>query len=165
MVVAIAGGLTCALTGWHAYQHELRGLHRAAAPGPISVQVNGGDRRVIYYEGPRGSIAFAATDISITNAEGTPTRARLYTDDARYDVPGQPGQVGRAIAWFNPPAAGSYAVTTSKASSGAVIAVGSDVRLRAVPSLIGGGIVFLTGIALGTLAIGITAARRRHEAR
>lgn len=160
---AIVVGVIWALSGWHAYQHDLRRLHRAAAPGPVAVQLSTGGRQVIYYEGPRGSAPFAAADISISDPAGVRVSPHTYSGDARYDVPGQHGQVGRAVASFTPLAAGTYTIRTSTAPSGAALAVGPDVRWRAIPDLVGGLIVIVAGAAGGTVTIALTAARRRRD--
>jgi hypothetical protein len=70
-----------------------------------------------------------------------------YEGDIRYDVPDEPGRIGRAVATFEADARGDYSIEISgQRSSTAVVSVGGDAARAALPSILG---------ALGLLSLSV----------
>ena len=87
-----------------------------------------------------------------------------YRGDLRYDMPGESGRVGKAIASFRAAAAGDYQISAAPdIGAGGTVAVGGDVLWDVVPHIAGAAAVFLAGVAAGGTLIIVSAVRREQE--
>ena len=133
-------------------------------PGTATVHVAQAAARVLYFEGPRTAPS-GQLGIQVTGPAGNPMMVSAYHGDLRYDVPGESGRVGTAIASFQVAAAGDYQISAGPGTGAAgTIAIGGDVLWDAVPHIAGAAAVFLAGVAAGGTLIIVTAVRQSGRA-
>jgi len=159
IAAGLIGAIVWAALGWLGLMHHVDGFQRTAVPGTATVRVNTTATRVLYFEAARHIPAFSASDVIVTGPDDSNVPVVSYPRDLRYDVPGDSGRVGSAVASFRPTVPGSYHITVSGGSVG-TLALGDDVVWNAVPHVIGAGAVFLIGVGLGVTLIVTTAIRR-----
>ena len=144
--------------------NQVNGFQRMTVPGTATVHVAQAATRVLYFEGPRTAPPSGQLGIQVTGPAGSPVVVSAYRADLRYDVPGESGRAGKAIASFHAAAAGDYQISagpgTSAGGGGGTIAVGGDVLWDVVPHIAGAAAVFLAGVAAGGALIIVTAVRR-----
>ncbi len=80
----------------------------------------------------------------------------------RYAVPGRPGCVGMMVGRFRAGVPGRYRMWVNQSDPAATIAVGNDINLRVLPSLVGAGAVLIL-TAAGALGLVITTWYRRSR--
>ena len=141
--------------------NQVNGFQRMTVPGTATVHVAQAATRVLYFEGPRTAPPSGQLGIQVTGPAGNPVVVSAYRADLRYDVPGESGRAGKAIASFQAAAAGDYQISAGPGTSAAgTIAVGGDVLWDVVPHIAGAAAVFLAGVAAGGALIIVTAVRR-----
>lgn len=142
--------------------NQVNGFQRMTVPGTATVQVTQPATRVLYLEGPRAAAPAGQLGIRVTGPAGSAVAVAAYHGDLRYDVPGESGRVGKAIASFRAAAAGDYRISagTATAGTGGTLAVGDDVMWDVVPHIAGAAAVFLVGVGAGLTLIIITGVRR-----
>ena len=108
--------------------------------------------KVLYLEAsPRTPVP--AIRFRVVDPSGRTVAVRTYEGDLRYDVPEEPGRIGRAAATFEPRVEGVYSVDVIGTNTeGASVAIGDDVARPSVPSILGA--LFLLSIsAVGGAAL------------
>ncbi|MGB7981145.1 MAG: hypothetical protein WCF36_10190 [Candidatus Nanopelagicales bacterium] len=173
LVGVTAAGLW-AVTGFLDQVQRPEEFARTEVPGVMSVEIGQAGSHVIYLEGTEPA-PFAAADLTVLDPQGVPVGVHPYSLDLRYDVPGEPGRLGTAIARFDADRTGTYQVGAQTGmadadvpESGArmTLAVGDDLapgvlRTVAVPTVIGV-LALLAGIGLA-LATWIDDERRKQS--
>jgi hypothetical protein len=101
--------------------------------------------KVLYVEAARRTpvptVRFAVVDPS-----GHAVPVQTYGGDLRYDVPDEPGRIGRAMATFEAGIAGAYSIEViGPKTDGAIVAIGDDVARPSVPQILGA--LFLLSIS------------------
>jgi len=133
------------------------GFQRIATPGDGTVELDGGDVRVVYAEG--GLRPPAPGDIRVAGPDGAPVAVRPYDGDLRYDVPASDGDaVGTAVATFTATDDGRYAVG-SRTYTG-TLAVGRDLAPGAVRAVVLPALLGLASLVAGLVLAVRTATRR-----
>lgn len=163
--IGVVGAIVWVALGWLGLMHHVDTFPRMSVPGATTVHLNADTEQVLYTEHRRGAADITATDIRVTGPSGQSIPVRSYTHDLRYDVPGDAGRVGRAVATFRSTAAGGYTVSVSVSAPAGTVAIGDDIVWDAVPHVIGAGALFLVGVGAGTALIGVTAVRRGRARR
>jgi hypothetical protein len=131
-VAAISWGATTYLD----MVDDLAALRRVTIPSTQVVVLDAGTQ-VVSVENDRQA---AASDLRFTVVapDGVTVRVDPYEGDLRYDVPGEAGRVGRAVATFDTVSAGRYTVRVDgPVTSDAVVAIGEDAPRAALPSILG----------------------------
>ena len=114
--------------------NQVNGFQRMAVPGTATVHVAQAATRVLYFEEPRTAPPSGQLSIQVTGPEGHPVAVSPYHGDLRYDVPGESGQAGKAIASFRAAAAGDYQISAGPGTgAGGTIAIGGDVLWAGKP--------------------------------
>lgn len=136
---------------------------RAAAPGPLHVDLTRPGLHVVYVEAAsddvaRATVVVIATSVTVLDPAGSQVPVRPYRKDLTYH---HGGAVGKAVAVFDAPEAGTYRLTTIDAPGipPMALAVGDDlapgvVRAIALPAL-----TALATLVLATL-LAVATARR-----
>ena len=116
--------------------------------GPPSTQVSvtlDAGTNVLYVEAARRT---PPPDIrfTIVDPSGRTVAVRTYEGDLRYDVPDEPGRIGRAVATFEANVEGVYSIDVIGPSiDGAIVAIGDDVAQPSVLAILGA--LFLLSIS------------------
>ena len=141
--------------------NQVNGFQRQTVPGTATVRVARAATRVLYFEGTRTAPPSGQLSIQVTGPAGNQVVVSAYHGDLRYDVPGEPGRVGKTIASFQAAAAGDDHISAGPGTgAGGTVAIGGDVRWDVVPHIAGAAAVFLAGAAAGGALIIVTAVRR-----
>jgi len=143
---------------------------RADVPGAVSVVLTQVGPHVVYYEGRDAGAggddvaALAASQLVVTGAGGAAVDLRPYTLDLRYDVPGQTGAIGTAIAVFDADRTGPYTVETraTVADPDARLAVGDDLAPATVRAVVLPALAALLSI-LAAIAVSAQTWNRRNR--
>jgi hypothetical protein len=159
---AFLGAAVWVVLAFFGFMNQVNGFQRMTVPGTATVQVTQAATRVLYFEGPRTAAPVGQLGIRVTGPGGNAVPVAAYRGDLRYDVPGESGQVGKAIASFHAAAAGDYRISADTATTGTAgtLAVGDDVMWNVAPHIAGAAAVFLIGVGAGLTLIIITGARR-----
>ena len=168
VLVAVVGMTTATIWGVTGVLDQIQrpeGFARADIASSVSVTLTQVGTHVIYYEG-HDLTAVSADQLSVVDAAQKPVAVRPYGLDLRYDVPGQPGALGTAIAVFDANRTGPFVIRTDEKvqDAQAQLAVGDDlapglVRAIAIPGLA----ALLSLIAAITLAAGTWSRRERRS--
>jgi hypothetical protein len=143
VLVAVVGVTTAAIWGITGVLDQVQkpeGFARADIPNSVSLTLTQVGPHVIYYEGPDPS-AVSADQLTVLDAARRSVPVRPYGLDLRYDVPGEPGTLGNAIAVFDADRTGSFVIRTDAAvDAHGQLAFGDDlapgmVRAMAIPGL------------------------------
>ena len=138
---------------------------RISVPGTATVRLDGSVGRTIYVEGV-GSVPLAALDLRVTDPDGNQIPVRAYALDMRYDVPGSPGVVGRAVGTFRTTVSGPYTITSAMdAPPGTMLAVGDSFVSGIVGYAIGAFALLLLTLAGASTLVIATAVRRSRGRR
>ena len=138
---------------------DLAALRRVTIPSTQVVVLDAGTQ-VVSVENNRQP---AASDLRFTvvGPDGIAVRVDPYDGDLRYDVPDQPGRVGRGVATFEAATAARYTVRVDgRATSGAVVAIGEDAARAALPSFLGALGLMSASIVGGVVVLALSVARR-----
>ena len=147
------------LAGARRRASRVGGLVAAACIGPATVPMALAAARVLYFEVPRAAAPPGWPGAGVTGPAGNPVVSACH-GDLRYDVPGECGRAGTAIASFQASVAGDFHISaTPGAGAGGTAAAGGDVLWYAVAHIAGAGVVFLVRAGTGTALIIITAVR------
>jgi len=168
ILVAVVGVTTAAVwgvTGVLDQVQQPQGFARADISAGVSLTLTQVGPHVIYYEG-HDPAAVSANQLTVLDAAQRAVPVRPYRLDLRYDVPGQPGALGTAIAVFDANRTGPFVIRTDATvqDAQAQLAVGDDlapglVRAIAIPGLA----ALLSLIAAITLAAGTWSRRERRS--
>ena len=165
IAVAVIGTIVWAVLAWIGLNHRIDGFPRITVPGTAAVHVSDTSTRVLYYETSRGITPIPATAIRVTDAAGHAVPVSAYSLDVRYDVPGNLGRVGNAVASFHA-TGGKYTITTVVTANPGTLTIGDDIVQGAIPHVIAAGLLLIVGAGGGLTLIVVTAARRSsHPAR
>jgi hypothetical protein len=142
--VAISWGLATYL----GMLDRISAFERVPIPSSLVTAISEPVTKVLYVEAARRTpvptVRFAVVDPS-----GHAVSVQTYGRDLRYDVPDEPGRIGRAVATFEAGIAGEYSIEViGPKTEGAIVAMGDDVARPSVPRILGA--LFLLSIsALG----------------
>jgi hypothetical protein len=159
IALAVIGTILWAALAWIGLNHRIDGFPRITVPGTAAVHISDTSTRVLYYETARGITPIPATAIRVTDAAAHVVPVSGYSLDVRYDVPGNPGRVGYAVASFHA-IGGNYTITTVATANPGTLTIGDDIMQDAIPHIIGAGLLLVVGVGGGLTLIIITAARR-----
>ena len=161
VAAACVGAAAWVALAFFGLMNQVNDFQRMTVPGTATVQVAQAATRVLYYEGPRAASQPGQLSIAVTGPAGQVVAVTAYHGDLRYDVPGESGRVGKAIASFQAAAAGDYRIRAGTGSgAGGTLAIGEDALWDMVPHIAGAAAVFLAGVGAGSALIIVTAARR-----
>lgn len=163
---AVIGAVVWIVIAFFDYQHHIDQFPRMTAPGSATVQLTDTSTRVLYYENARGTATptLAQLGLAVTGPDATAVAVTPYTGDLRYDVPGDNGRIGRAVAEFHPTQPGAYQITSSP-TTGVVgsLAVGNDIVWDIAPHAIGAAALFLVVGGAGVTLLIVTGVRRSRR--
>lgn len=164
---AVIGAVIWVVVAFFEYQQQVDRFPRMTVPGVATVQVTDTSTRVLYYENTRGTTtpSFSQLAVTVTDSSGAPVTVGGYSGDLRYDVPGENGRVGRAVAEFHPNQPGIYQVRSTATDVTGTLAVGSDILWDIAPHAIGAAALFLLGGATGVTVLIVTGVRRANARR
>jgi len=101
--------------------------------------------KVFYVETARRT-PVPAVRFAVLDPSGRAVEVWTYEGDLRYDVPDEPGRIGRAVATFEANAEGVYSIDViGPSTEGAIVAIGDDVARPSVPQILGA--LFLLSIS------------------
>jgi hypothetical protein len=101
--------------------------------------------KVLYVEAARRT-PLPDVRFTVVDPSGRTVAVRTYEGDLRYDVPDEPGRIGRAVATFEVDAEGIYSIdVVGRSIEGAIVAIGDDVARPSVPAILGA--LFLLSIS------------------
>jgi hypothetical protein len=163
-VLGLATAIVWGVVGVTGYLNRVKDLSRMPVPGQMMVQVAGSGENFVYFEG-QGPATLEQLRVRVTGPQGQVVALEPYRLDLRYDAPGNPGQIGHALATFQASGTGACRVTaTGSAPAGTRIAIGESVAKNVIPTLLG-----ILGLLLvtvgGGLALIIVTMVRRSNAR
>ena len=141
-VVGLVSGVALGLSSYRDWQRHIETFDRVTVPGAMTVQLDEGDGRVLYYEGDL-NIRFDDLTIIVTDPAGSSVDVKQYEGAMIYED--LDGTHGRAVATFNANRAGTYVVEVSGVDTGQ-LTVGDSVGRRALPGA-------LTGLGIAGLAL------------
>ena len=169
VLVAVVGMATATIWGVTGVLDQVQrpeGFARADISHGLSVNLAHLGPHVVYYEGRHDPTALSADQLTVVDAAQRAVPVRPYRLDLRYDVPGQPGALGTAIAVFDANRTGPFVIRTDATvqDAQAQLAVGDDlapglVRAITIPGLA----ALLSLIAAITLAAGTWSRRERRS--
>ena len=138
LVVLLGFGLA---TWWGAATYlgmvdDLAGLRRVQIPSARVVVLDAGTQILSVESGRLAT--FSDLRFAVVGPDGADVPVDPYEGDLRYDVPDQPGRVGRAVAMFETGTPGRYTVRVDgRAATGAILAIGEDASRAALPQILG----------------------------
>jgi hypothetical protein len=131
---------------------RISSFERVPIPSSRVTMISEPVTKVLYVEAarrtPMTDVRFAVVDPS-----GRDVAVRIYEGDLRYDVPNEPGRIGRAVATFEANAEGPYSIDVfGPNTQGSIVAIGDNVARPSVPAILGA--LFLLSIsAVGGAAL------------
>lgn len=159
-VLGLAAAITWGVVGVRGYLDRVKDLTRMSVPGQTAVEISGAGEQFVYYEG-EGSASLDQLGITVADPQGNPVGMDPYRLDLRYDPPGQPGWLGRAVATFRATVPGTYRVEASgSAPPGSSIAIGASVARDVIPTVLGILALLLVTVGGGLALIIVTLVRR-----
>jgi len=119
---------------------RISAFERIPIPSSKVTMISGAGTRVLYVEHARRTpfpvlrfLRFAVVDPS-----GRAVAVQTYEGDLRYDVPGEPGRIGTAVATFEADADGAYSIDViGPNTAGAIVAIGDDAARSSIPAIFG----------------------------
>jgi len=138
---------------------DLTGLHRVQIPSAEMVVLDEG-RQILSVESGRLD-SFSDLRFAVVDPDGAAVPVDPYEGDIRYDVPDQPGRVGRAVATFETGSPGRYTVRVDgRAATGAILAIGEDASRAALPEILGAMALLAASLVGGAILLALRIARR-----
>jgi hypothetical protein len=136
VVVGIGGAIWWGMATYLEMLDRISAFERVPIPSAESITLDQGTQ-VIAIEGnrlaPTPDVRFRVVD-----PDGRSVPVRIPEGDVRYDVPDEPGRIGRSVATFEANADGAYTIeVTGVATAGAVVAIGEDAARATLPSIVG----------------------------
>jgi hypothetical protein len=119
VAAACIGAVAWVVFAFFGLTNQVNGFQRMTVPGTATVHVAQAATRVLYFEGPRTGAPSGQLSIQVTGPAGNPVVVSAYRGDLRYDVPGESGRVGKAIASFQAAAAGDYQISAGPGTGAA----------------------------------------------
>lgn len=159
-IVGVIAGIALGITSYLSYQDDLRGMARAAG-SEVRVSLNTDHDATVFLEGAGvADNTNLRPTVTVTGPEGEPVVVQPYGAQLLYDVPGVPGDTGRAIATFDVAVNGVYTVTAD-APQGTTIAVGAGLNVATLARFIGALVVPAVAVLLAIgMATVVTIMRR-----
>jgi hypothetical protein len=137
---------------------NLAGLRRVQIPSARVVVLDEGTQ-ILSVESGRLT-AFSDLRFAVVGEDGAVVPVDPYEGDLRYDVPDQPGRVGRAVATFETDSPGRYTVRVDgRAATGAILAIGEDASRAALPEILGAMALMAASLVGGAILLALTIAR------
>ncbi|KAB7745428.1 hypothetical protein GA707_05725 [Nostocoides sp. F2B08] len=159
-ILATVAALMWGTTTFLDWRSHLQDFSRLTADGTISVSVTDPGRFFVYLEHDRSTAVPTTPAVTVTGPSGEEAALRAYGAQLRYDVPGEPGQVGDAVLSFAADRTGTYAVVVADLEPGTAVAVGDHLARGWISPVVGSVALLLGGLLLGTVIVIVTAARR-----
>lgn len=124
---------------------RISAFERAPIPSSRVTEIAEPVRKVLYVEAARRT-PLPDVRFTVLDPRGQAVEVRTFEGDLRYDVPGEPGRIGRAVATFEADAEGRYSIDVIGPSiEGAIVAIGYDVARPSVAQILGA--LFLLSIS------------------
>jgi hypothetical protein len=137
---------------------DLQGLRRVQIPSAQVVMLDDGTQILSVENGRLAT--FADLRFAVVGPDGAAVRVDPYEGDLRYDVPDQPGRVGRAVARFETDSPGRYTIRVDgRAAPGAILAIGEDAPRAALPGILGAMTLMTASLVGGAILLGLRLAR------
>jgi hypothetical protein len=137
---------------------DLRGLHRVQVPSARMVVLDEGTQILSVESGRLAT--FSDLRFAVVGPDGAAVPVDPYEGDLRYDVPDQPGRVGRAVATFETGSPGRYTLRVDgRAATGAILAIGEDASRAALPEILGAMALMAASLAGGAILLALRIAR------
>jgi hypothetical protein len=136
---------------------DLAGLRRVQIPSARAVVLDEGTQILSVESGRLAT--FSDLRFAVVGPDGA-VPVDPYEGDLRYDVPDQPGRVGRAVATFETGTPGRYTVRVDgRAATGAILAIGGDASRSALPEILGAMALMLASLVGGAILLALRIAR------
>ena len=131
---------------------HISAFERVPIPSSEVTVISEPGTKVLYLEGGR-RVTVPTVRFVVVDPSGHALPVQTYEGDLRYDVPGEPGRIGRAVATFEANDKGVYSIDViGPSTQGAIVAIGDDVARPSVPQILGA--LFLLSIsAVGGVAL------------
>jgi hypothetical protein len=127
---------------------RISAFERIPIPSSKVTMISGPGMRVLYVEEARRT-PVPVLRFVVVDPRGRAVAVQTYEGDLRYDVPGEPGRIGRAVATFEADADGAYSIDViGPNTAGAIVAMGDDVARSSIPAM-SGSIALLSISAVG----------------
>jgi len=137
---------------------DLQRLRRVQIPSTQVVTLDEGTQ-ILSVENDRLA-TFSDLRFSVVGPDGASVPVDPYEGDLRYDVPDQPGRVGRAVATFDTGSPGRYSVRVDgRAATGAILAIGEDASRAALPGILGAMTLMAASLVGGAILLGLRLTR------
>ena len=137
---------------------DIAGLRRVQIPSARVVVLDEGTQ-VLSVESDRLA-PFSDLRFAVVGPDGAAVPVDPYEGDLRYDVPDQPGRVGRAVATFETGSPGRYTVRVDgRAAIGAILAIGEDASRSALPEILGAMALMAGSLVGGAILLALRIAR------
>jgi hypothetical protein len=142
---------------------RISAFERIPIPSSKVTTVSGPVTKVLYVEEARRTNVPALRFV-VVDPSGRAVAVQMYEGDLRYDVPGEPGRIGRAVATFEADASGAYSIDViGPNTAGAIVAIGDDVARSWIPAILGSLALLLISAAGGLLGLRISKTGRRSK--
>ena len=124
---------------------RISAFERVPIPSSEVTAISEPGTKVLYLEGgPR--VTVPTVRFAVVDPSGHAVPMQTYEGDLRYDIPDEPGRIGRAVATFEANAKGVYSIDVIGTSTeGAIVAIGDDVARPSIPQILGA--LFLLSIS------------------
>lgn len=137
---------------------DLAGLRRVPIPSARVVVLDEGTEILSVESGRLAT--FSDLRFAVVGPDGAAVPVDPHEGDLRYDVPDQPGRVGRAVATFETGSPGRYTVRVNgRAPTGAVLAIGEDASRAALPGILGAMTLMAASLVGGAILLAPRLAR------
>jgi hypothetical protein len=114
---------------------DLEGLRRVQIPSARVIVLDEGTQ-ILSVESGRLATS-SDLRFAVVGPDGVAVPVDPYEGDLRYDVPDQPGRVGRAVGTFETGTPGRYTVRVDgRAATDAILAIGEDASRAALPQIL-----------------------------
>lgn len=168
VIAAVIAGVVWLAVAYVDHQQQIDRFTRLMVPGSAVIQISDTSTRVLYFENVRHAPtpSLQQLGIRVTGPDGRTVHVSPYSrGDLRYDVPGESGLSGRAVASFHADNVSTYQIRTAPSSGVAgSLAIGNDILRDLVPDVIGAGALVLVVGGAGVAMVAVTRSRRSRSA-
>ena len=138
---------------------------RIPIPSSNVTVTSGPGTKVIYVEEARRT-PVPALRFAVVGPSRRAVAVQTYEGDLRYDVPGEPGRIGRAVATFQADADGAYSIDViGPNTAGAIVAIGDDVARSSIPSILGSLALVAMSAVGGAVLLGLRISKDGRRSR
>lgn len=142
---------------------RISAFERAPIPSSRVTVISEPVTKVLYVEAARRT-PLPDVRFTVVDPSGRTVAVRTYEGDLRYDVPDEPGRMGRAVATFEANVKGVYSIEViGPSTEGAIAAIGDDVARPSVPQVLGSLSLLSISAVGGAVLLGRRVSRGRRD--